>query len=210
MTDDNRSPTKLIIALAVAAAVVAGVAGFWFGRPQVFELQSGSTYPNPKTIEPFELVSKDGQPFTLDDWRGRWDLVFFGFTYCPDICPNALNMMRGIRRELANDVDDNDLPRVTLISVDPNRDTPARLKEYVEYFDPSYLAATGTAEQIQAVAKQLNIAYVVAEHEPGDLDYDVDHFAGILLIDPDAAVRGIFTMPHDADAITADLRRLLD
>ncbi len=195
--------------LIVVAAVAAGAAGYWLGQPRAIELRAITLYPQPKVIEPFELTGKDGQPFTKADWNDRWDMVFFGFTHCPDICPNALTMMRGIRQQLGDELSADQLPRVTLVSVDPERDTPARLREYVEYFDPSFLGTTGTSEQIAQVARQLNIAYAIEAHEPGDLSYNVDHFAGILLINPQAQVHGIFTMPHDPAAIAADLRALI-
>ena len=117
--------------------------------------------------------------------------------------------MRSIRAQLGEESDEPSRLRVNFVSVDSERDTPLRLQQYVEHFDPSFQGLTGSPEQIAAIAKQLNIAYVIEDHPAGAKTYNVDHFAGILLVNPQAKVHGIFLGPHDADAISADLDQLI-
>jgi len=202
--------TKLSFTLLVlVGAIAAAVAGFWLGQTKPEPLTAVTLYPQPKVIEPFQLVDKNGDDFEVDDWRGGWDLVFFGFTHCPDICPSTLGMMRSIRDELIDDSNDSSELRINFVSVDPERDTPERLRQYVEHFDPAFQGITGDTEQLAKMARQLNIAYVVEEHPAEAKSYNVDHFAGILLINPDAKVHGIFTTPHDATSIAADLGQII-
>ena len=100
--------------------------------------------------------------------------------------------------------------QVVFVSVDPERDTPERLKEYAAYFHPDFLAVTGSDEQLAPMTLQVGVAYRIEPHEPGSLSYAVDHSAGIMLIDPQARLHGVFPAPHDPQAIIQDLRRLLN
>lgn len=199
---------QLIPALLVLAAV-SSAAGYWLGRPDPDSLTAIISYPQPKPIEPFELIGDTGTRFANSNLQGQWDLVFFGFTHCPDICPSTLNMIRGIRKTLLPELGHSRLPAVTLISVDPERDDAASLQRYIEHFDPAFRAVTGTSEQLTQFARQLNIAFSIQGHVPGETNYNVDHFAGIFLINPEAQVHGIFTPPLDPAAIASDLKVLL-
>jgi protein SCO1/2 len=100
--------------------------------------------------------------------------------------------------------------QVIFVSVDPERDSPRRLKEYAEYFDPDFLAVTGTAEQLAALSKQIGVAYRIEPHEPGSENYTVDHSASVLLTDPRGRLHGVFPAPHDADLMARDLMALMN
>lgn len=197
-------PIVLILLFATAAGL-----GLWLSArhagpgPAVSpkELHSLLLYPQPRVLADFRLKAADGSEFTLQDWRGDWDLVFFGFTYCPDICPMSLAMMSALDELLAEA--GSVRPRVTFVSVDPERDTPERLGEYVGWFNPAFRGVTGEHPQLQALARQLGVVYV--RQELGNGDYTVDHSASILLIDPDGRLYGVFRPPHLARELASDI-----
>ncbi len=198
-------PAVLILVALAFAGAGALSAGYWL-RPQPLELAVAKLYPEPRELADFELTDGDGDRFGLDRWRGRWDLVFFGFTYCPDVCPNTLNELKAIDAELRDA--GHDPPRITFVSVDPERDTPARLKSYVGYFNPEFQVATGDHGQLEALTRQLGMIYRIEAHEPGARGYAVDHSASLLLIDPQARLRAVFPAPHEVGGIVADLAKL--
>ncbi|MFK7955144.1 MAG: SCO family protein [Lysobacterales bacterium] len=162
-------------------------------------------YPEPRIVADFALTDKTGQPFNLGRWQERWDLVFFGFTHCPDVCPSTLATMR----EVAQSAGLGDALGVTFISVDPQRDTPSHLAEYVEFFDSDFSAATGPEAQLVALTHQLGVLFDIEPHESGAARYNVDHSAAVLLINPQGRLSGQFPAPHDAEAMSADLKRIV-
>jgi len=136
--------------------VVAMLAGFWAAQRTVGsvpQLTSGTWFPQPRPIENFALTDEMGQPFTLNELKGRPTLVFFGFTHCPDVCPTTLAKLAQIAKEAR-------LPqlRVLLVSVDPARDKPEQLQQYVRAFDPSFKGVTGEQAQIEQLAKSFGVA----------------------------------------------------
>ncbi len=187
-------------------------AGMWFGRTPPSPDQSSAWqatvfYPEPRPIEAFELVDAEGAPFRLEAFRGDWDLVFFGFTHCPDICPGTLAILRDTNALL---VEQGLAPaRVTLISVDPERDRPEVMRDYVAFFDESFRAATGDPEPLERFALSLGAAFYVEPHEPEALDYLVDHSAAVMIVDPDGRLVGQLRPPPSAEAFAADLARLI-
>ncbi len=165
-------------------------------------------FPTGKAFSGFELTSHLGRKWRQEDFKGNHSVVFFGFSNCPDICPTTLLDMQKIDKALkAAQVA---VPNFIFISVDPDRDTPEVLKEYINYFNPEFYALTGDAANILSIASQLGVAYQVAEHEPGDLVYDVDHASALFVLNPAGERIGIFSAPHDVKAITQDLKTLLE
>ncbi len=188
--------------------IMALVAGIWLGqvllpRPPEKPLEITGIYlPEPKEIAAFSLQRHDGRPFTQADLKGQWSFLYFGYTYCPDICPLALVELNKLDRLLQQ----QGLSQNTaflLISVDPERDTPQRLGEYVQYFNKDFLGATGDAQEIDRLARQLSVVYTIPAHQPGE-SYAVDHSSTVILIDPDARLRAIFTPPHQPATLAAD------
>jgi protein SCO1/2 len=151
-------------------------------------------------------VDQGGQPFSLQQLRGGWSLLFFGFTHCPDVCPTALYELQQVRTSLQQELDEStQIPEILFVSVDPERDTPQALQTYLSHFDPSFIGITGEHEQLLPLTKQVGIAYRIEEHEDGATRYNVDHSTGILLTNPDGRLHGVFPAPHDAAEISADL-----
>jgi len=147
----------------------------------------------------FELVNQAGQPVTERDFAGRWLLVYFGFTYCPDICPTELGIMAS-----ALDVMGPAGEAVTpiLITIDPQRDTPDQLADYVSRFHPRMQGLTGTPEQIAAAARRYRVYYARVQR-PDMTDYLMDHSSFIYLVGPDARVRALFRPETSPEAIAA-------
>jgi len=165
--------------------------------------------PEPRELEDFALLDQSGKPFTLENFQGHWSLVFFGYTACPDVCPNTLYQLQQARQlMLAEDTSEKgaaDIPQVYLVTVDPERDTPQKLAAYLGYFDPAFAGLTGTPDQLQALASQLGIAFFVEPHTPDKLQYTVDHGASVLLLDPLGRYYAVLPAPHDAANIAHDV-----
>ena len=200
--------------LAALVAIASAAAGFslWKLRHEGPPAMTAALriLPEPRIIADFELVDQDGRPFALERLRGRWSLLFFGYSYCPDVCPSALFDLQQVHEALSGDGRQAVPYQVVFVSVDPERDTPERLMEYAAYSHPDFLPVTGSDEQLAPMTLQVGVAYRIDPHEPGSLSYAVDHSAGIMLIDPQARLHGVFPAPHDPQAIIQDLRGLLN
>ena len=153
---------------------------------------------------PFQLIDQNGEPFSDADLKGKWHLIFFGYTHCPDACPTALNEMSlaldrlGMKRDEVG---------VVFITVDPERDTPDALKSYVQSFDAPIVALTGSPEAVAQAAKAYRVFY--AKHPRADGDYDMDHSAVIYVMNPEGRFTATFTPDSSADAIVQRLQKLI-
>lgn len=211
MSENNSKGSNfrlIALAILVGALSAAGGISLWQvmkGPPQPSDATL-MVLPQPRVIADFALVDDKGQSFSLENLRGQWSLLFFGFTYCPDVCPSALYDLNLVKAQLAERVS-ADVPevQVVFVSVDPERDTPEKLSEYLGFFNPEFIGVTGSKEQLKPFAMQLGIAYQVEEHEPGAERYNVYHTASFLLINPEGKLFGVFPAPHDAEKITGDL-----
>ncbi|MCB1646823.1 MAG: SCO family protein [Pseudomonadales bacterium] len=151
-------------------------------------------YPQARDIKPFRLLDQDGNTASLNDLKGKTSLLFFGFTYCPDICPTTLGVINRAVQKLQNP------PQVVLVSVDPERDTPAQLKQYLSGFNDDFIGFTGTFDDIVGLATNVNIAFgKVPGTEPGT--YTVDHSASIVVVDTAGKYAGFIKAPHDEQNI---------
>jgi protein SCO1/2 len=202
----------LRIPLLVLVAVAGAAAGMWLARhgapePRALALERATLFSSPRAMPPFQLVDDAGDSFGPDRLTGHWSILFFGFTHCPDVCPSTLATLAAVRRELA-DLPSSARPEVFLVSVDPVRDTPERLAEYVRFFEPSFTGVTGTQESIESLTRALGVAVIV---NPPDAQgqYSVDHTATLFLVNPDGAMAGVFGTPHTVDGITHDYRLIL-
>jgi protein SCO1/2 len=192
----------LIAALAVAL-------GFWFGArlsfaPAVPTLAAAVLYPAPRALPEFTLSRSDGKTLTQADWQGHWTIAFFGYTNCPDVCPTTLATFKQVWKQLDPAIA-REL-RFDFISVDPARDTPEQLARYVGYFNPDFIAATGSDDELTRLTRALGLVY--SRGEPADGTYTVDHSASAVLIDPHGNQAGVLRPPFDAAKIAADLTTL--
>jgi protein SCO1/2 len=152
---------------------------------------------------PFKLVDQNGQVVTDQDLKGRPFLVFFGFTHCPDVCPTTLFEVSEILRALGPDAD---RARALFITVDPERDTPAAMKDYLSSFDPHLTGLTGDPAEIAAVAKAYRVYF---KKVPLDEGYTMDHTAIVYLMDKTGRFVSPFNIKRPTDVEVADLRRYL-
>lgn len=169
----------IIIALVAVIGLAVGVAVFW--REGGSQAGVAGSSGQAKVGGPFELVNQDGQPVDESLLKGKWSVVFFGFTYCPDICPSTLQAVAVAEEQLGPQADDL---QTVFISVDPERDTPEQLKTYLslDAFPDKVIGLTGTPEQVEKAAK----AYYVYYRKNGEgPDYSVDHSTAAYLMDPE-------------------------
>ena len=159
---------------------------------------------------PFTLVNQDGETVTDEDFRGKAMLIYFGFTYCPDICPFSLQTMDAALAQL--DESDRALVQPILISVDPRRDTPEALAAYVQSdaFPDGLIGLTGTPEQVAQVAEEYRVIYREKEEGQDDESYLVDHTSFIYLMDFEGEFVTVFSHGHTPQAIADALQDFLD
>ncbi|WP_165675555.1 SCO family protein [Metapseudomonas otitidis] len=147
--------------------------------------------PQPRTVPAISLTDQDGKPIAMNELKDKWSLLFFGYTFCPDICPTTLAQMRELKGLLPGAA--RDRVRIVMVSVDPNRDTPQQLKQYLGYFDPAFLGATGELASIQKLANAVSIPFIPADTSKEN--YTVDHSGNLVVIGPDGTQRGFIRAP---------------
>jgi len=155
-----------------------------------------------KRVPEFSLLGADGEALDQTLFEGQWTTVFFGFTHCPDVCPITLSVMKeGVQSCATNE---EVSMQVAFVSVDPNRDTPDKLKNYIEFFNPEFLGITGELAPIHELTRHLGIVASYTANKEDPANYTVDHTASMLLIDPQRRVRAKFNLPHEAATILSD------
>jgi len=195
--------------MMTAVALAAMLAGVWLAdiyrehdsRAVLLPNQVITLFPDPKPLTAFALTDHKNRVFDLASLKGKWSFLFFGFTHCPDICPTTLAVLARARDNIAKYTVGAEDIQFVFISVDPNRDTASKLRQYVDYFDTTFLGVTGNDAQIGNLAGQLGAAYQVAI-KPGMENYPVYHSTAVFLLDPRARYHAVFTPPHDAEAIS--------
>jgi protein SCO1/2 len=199
--------------VAAAVGIVAIAAGMLLARSLV-DVGSGAqpalakaTLLTPaRPLPEFALTDHTGAAFDPSRLKNHWSLLFFGFTRCPDVCPTTLGMLAQVEKSLA-DLPAAQRPQVVLVSVDPQRDTPAQLASYVRFFSPSFTGVTGSQDAIDGLTRALGVPVAIGKTANGD--YTVDHSGALFLIDPQGGMRALFSMPHEPMAIADDYRRIV-
>lgn len=161
--------------------------------------------PQSRTVPALSLTNQDGEAVQVDELKGKWTLLFFGYTFCPDICPATLAELRQLRNELPEALRERMQP--VLVSVDPHRDTPEQLKQYLGFFGAGFIGLTGPLEDIQTLANGVGIPFI-----PGDTsreNYTVDHSGNLVLIGPDGRQRGFIRAPLKVQKLKEQLPGLL-
>lgn len=199
--------------IAAAVGIVAVAAGALLGRTLFGEsamtqasLAKATLLTPPKHIQPFSLTDIDSRVFDNSRLAGHWTLMFFGFTHCPDVCPTTLATLALLAKQLEG-LPDAKRPHVVLVSVDPERDTPALLGSYIRYFNPGFTGVTGPPDAVAAFTQAMNVPVAFTKLPNGD--YTVDHSAAIFLINPQGDVSALFSTPHQQDILAADYRTIV-
>lgn len=199
------------IGLAALVAIVAIAAGMLLSRA-LLDRSGGPTLAKATLLDParplppMAFTDQNGQPFGIEQLRGHWSILFFGFTFCPDVCPTTLALLAQVEKKLA-DLPAEQRPRIVLVSVDPRRDTPERLAQYVKSFSPTFTGITGEQSAVQEFALKMGVPVAITEQPDGS--YTVDHSAAIFVIDPNGALRALSSTPHEVPIIAEDYRRLV-
>ena len=224
--------------LVVITAVIAMSAGFWLSlllqgdneeilenvkeqaneralaeaRKNFSPIQGTILSPARKIAVP-ALVKDDGSVFTLDDLTGQWNLLFFGYTHCPDICPTTMGVVAQARKiAIANN---HLFPQVFFVSVDPERDKVEMLAEYLQYFDKDFIGVTGDKDLIKALTLQMSVVYMIMPLDDNlkagsaDSAYLIDHSAALLLLNPEGKLVAFFNPPHDPKTILKDIKTVI-
>ena len=160
----------------------------------------------PRQLAEFKLIDDSSEVFLPEEFAGKWNILFFGFTYCPDICPLTMKQMSDVKESLG---EYSDNLRVFLVSVDPDRDKPENLRQYLDNFDKNFKGLTGEIDQIYKFSTQVNSPFFPVVNSP-ELNYTVDHSGSLVLISPEAKYAGFFRAPHDTAKITKALASLLN
>ena len=194
------------LALVAFVALSAGVLVALLGKQQQVPAIDGLLWPDPPRVPPFSLAATGGGTLDQSSLQGRWTLLFFGFTHCPDVCPTTLATLKRAVGGLQDFKPFAEQGQVLFVSLDPERDSPEKLAAYVQYFDPRFLSATGNEEALDALIRPLG---VIRAKVPGKGDdYTLDHTASIFLIDPALRVVGLLGLPHDAAKIASTVRAI--
>jgi protein SCO1/2 len=188
------------LAAVLAAAWLAGIDRESQSQARLLPDQVMTVLAEPKPLTDFALTDDRNRPFGPESLKGKWSFLFFGFTYCPDVCPTTLATLARARDAIAKNALGADDVQFVFVSVDPNRDTASGLRQYVRAFDPSFVGVTGDDAQLARLAGQLGAVYRV-EITPGVENYPVSHSAAVYLLDPRARHHAVFTPPLDAEAI---------
>lgn len=196
MSSTKSGIVKTVIGICIFMAIVVGMFAYQMSKPRVMTVQElvnngAITYEEPRSIKPFALVDHTGEPFTNEDLQGQWTLLFFGFTNCGGFCPATLALLNSLYNELNAGIHDN--TQVLMITVDPARDTPPVLSDYMARFNKDFVGVTGDFLQIRLLSDQFHIGIqkMVGEDE----NYHVQHGEQIILVNPDGQYHGFFKPP---------------
>lgn len=202
-------PYGTITLFLVWIAVIVLALLFWQSSEKSVptELQ-GVLRPEPRPLEPFTLVDQNNQPFELDRLRDKWSFIFFGYTYCPDICPTTLTVLNSVLNELLDEHETTASNiQIIFISVDPERDNPEVLARYVKFFFKDSLGVTGTKKEIDSLARQFGAGYI-KEPETTSGQYLISHASSIFLVDPQMSLIASFSPPHQPSTIAGLYRQI--
>ena len=198
--------------LSVVLVCIVGIAGgaaslMWRHSAAPVELSTGTLLTPSRALPDFSLIDQKGRPFGAADLRGRWSLLFFGYTNCPDFCPTTLTTLAAMEKSLAA-AKAAVLPQVVFVSVDAKRDTPAQLAKYVPYFDPDFIGLTAADQpSIEGFAKKLGVGVIIQAAADGN--YTVDHSGAIFVLDPGGRIAAILSGPFSVGALQGDFQRIV-
>jgi protein SCO1/2 len=176
---------------------------------QPLPTEQATLLPELRALKPFSLASHNGGTFDNQSLLGQWTFMSFGYTYCPDICPTTMSLFSEMDDLLKNRQAAAPY-KFTFVSVDPQRDSLQRLGEYVTYFNPEFIGATGSESALQKLTKPLGILYQRVETEGSAMDYVIDHSASIILVDPQGQYHAYFSPPHDPQSMANDFLAISD
>jgi protein SCO1/2 len=193
------------LGVVAAFAAVAGllIASLVMKPSGPATLKAGTLLPQPREVPAFSLTDSDGKPFGKERLTGQWSVLFVGFTNCPDVCPNTMGVLKTVVAQLQ---EQQRALQVVFLSVDPERDNAETLGKYVHYFNPAFVGVTGETAELDKVASAMGFVYAKV---PMPQSYTIEHWSGLILINPQGQVAGYFNAPVQPAALTADLEHVI-
>lgn len=189
--------------------ILVGILSSIVIKPKVIQLHATTLLGDQaKPLPAFQLIDHNGNPFNKESMMGKWNLLFFGYTNCPDICPNTLQLLADTMDQIKDENVRNNL-QIAFISVDPDRDELTKMKSYVTYFNDEFLSAKAEIDKINVLTEAIGILHYTVKSSDEEV-YDVAHSAALTLIDPDGNFTGVLSTPHDSGKIAHDLTALID
>ena len=164
--------------------------------------QHATRLSQPAPLPQFSMLDQNGSEFNKESFSGHWSLVFFGFTHCPDICPATLQQL-AVARSRVLTAGENGFPNIVFISVDPERDTPEVMANYVSHFGDGIIGVTGQLDELRKFTSALGIYFEKSVDESGN--YSVDHSAVVIVVNRRAEFHALFSAPHKIDHFVNDL-----
>lgn len=202
---------KTVVVLTALVALVLGLTvnkvlnGNGQGDP-VALLDAGIVLlPQSRELPDVQLLDTDGAAFALDQLKGKWSLLFFGYTFCPDICPTTLAQLRDLKSKLPEAAQNN--LQMVFVSIDPQRDTAEHLKQYLSFYNAGFIGVTGELASIQILANGVSIPFIPADTSKEN--YTVDHGANLVLLGPEGKQRGFIRAPLNNQKLLQQLPGVL-
>lgn len=219
----NPAISKTVIVLLGIIALVLGLVFYKYNQPKPLDkeqLKSQGLYlfDTARSLTHFELINHNGQAFSPSNFQGAWTIVFFGYTYCPDICPTTMATLNSMLKDLktalpqTNNAPANTALNIVMVTVDPERDTHSQLSNYVPFFNPDFTGITGDVEQIAKLATALNAVFAKAPLTKEQVESDnylVDHSANLALINPAGMYQGFFRPPFEPKKMSKVLSQVM-
>jgi protein SCO1 len=205
----SEKKTKVGLALIAVTMMAVGVLAYRSlqtppPKPKPPVTQAATLLPELRPLPSFDLLDQQGAHYDNQRLLGHWTLLSFGYTHCPDICPTTLDTLAQMKQQLQQNGMQAPL-EIGFVTVDPQRDTPRRLADYVAYFDADFLGITGTAAGIGELTTPLGILSRKVVTEGSAMDYVMDHSASLVLLDPQGRYYALFSPPHDATIMAQDI-----
>ncbi len=201
----RRPHLNALLVTGLIAALLAGIGMSHLMQQDNAPGVSGLVLNPARSLPDFELVTQHGTPYNKDTALGRYQLLFFGFTHCPDICPSTLALMRQLRENLPAQL--RSKLDFVFVSIDPERDTPEVMGPYLAHFDPAFIGVTGNTEAVTDFADSVGIAFIKVDQ--GDT-YTMDHATALVLLDPQSRIKAYFSAPHKLDELQSTLDTLIN
>lgn len=198
------------VVVPVLALLVVVIYGNIFSlKKQYPEFLQEVIYPDLKSLQAFSLIDHQNRVFGLDQLKGRWTFLVFGYTQCPDICPATLSQLASLNQLMNEKMEDGLAPKFLFVSVDPARDSVNVLNDYIRYFDDGFIAVTGSLQHIEAFEDQFSVFHQY-DRPDSDGNYAVTHSAEIFLIDPAARIVAKFAPPISTQKVTRQFQDLVN
>lgn len=216
MLAEKKTAAKRFVFMATIG-ILSLIIGLWLSQKMLINNNDtrvpanldATVLPHARPLMAFNLSDQNSDSFSAKQLQGQWSFLFFGFTNCPDVCPATLKVMQTVWKTLPTKAGEQGHPKLYFVSVDPDRDKPETLKQYVHFFNPEFNAVTGKLDELDKLTNQIGILYGYDEKDNNDdMDYTVNHSAQLILVDPKGRMRAVISPPHIAKTIAANFQTI--